>query len=57
MRAVVCNQFGPPEDLSVVELADPEPEPGQVLIEVTAASVTLWGQAGRAGQSYLKVAD
>ena len=29
MRAVVCNQFGPPEDLSVVELADPEPEPGQ----------------------------
>ena len=41
MRAVVCNQFGPPEDLSVVELADPEPEPGQVLIEVKAASVTF----------------
>ena len=41
MRAVVCNQFGPPEDLSVVELADPDPGPGEVLIQVEAASVTF----------------
>ncbi|MEC8922772.1 MAG: NADPH:quinone oxidoreductase family protein [Actinomycetota bacterium] len=41
MRAVVCSQFGPPEDLSVVELADPDPGPGEVLIQVEAASVTF----------------
>ncbi len=41
MRAVVCKQFGPPEDLEIVELDDPVPGLGEVLIEVKAASVTF----------------
>ncbi len=41
MRAVVCNEFGPPENLVVEERPDPVPEAGQVLIEVKAAAVTF----------------
>ena len=41
MRAVLCNQFGPPEDLVVTEVPDPSPGPGEILIEVKAAPVTF----------------
>lgn len=41
MRAVVCEQFGPPEDLVVEELDDPVPRQGQLLVEVKAAAVTF----------------
>jgi len=41
VRAVVCNQFGPPEKLVVEEVPDPHPGPGQVLIDVKAAAVTF----------------
>ena len=41
MRAVLCKQFGPPEDLVIDEVADPTPGPGEVLIEVKAAPVTF----------------
>ena len=41
MKAVVCKQFGPPEDLILEEVEDPSPGPGQVLIDVKAAGVTF----------------
>jgi NADPH2:quinone reductase len=41
VRAVVCNEFGPPENLVVEELADPTPGPGEVLVEVKASAVTF----------------
>jgi NADPH2:quinone reductase len=41
MKAVVCKQFGPPEDLVVEDVDDPTPEAGQLLIEVEAAAVTF----------------
>lgn len=41
MRAVVCNSFGPPEDLVVEEHDDPTPGAGEVLMEVKAAAVTF----------------
>ena len=41
MKAVVCNAFGPPENLVVEEMEDPTPGEGEVLIEVKAASVTF----------------
>ena len=37
----MCTKFGPPEDLVVEERPDPEPGPGQVLVEVKAAAVTF----------------
>jgi NADPH:quinone reductase-like Zn-dependent oxidoreductase len=41
MRAVVYDQYGPPEVLRVEEVPTPSPGPGQVLVEVAATSVNL----------------
>lgn len=41
MKAVVCNAFGPPENLTVEDLPDPVAGPGQLLIAVRAAAVTF----------------
>ncbi|MGB5760202.1 MAG: NADPH:quinone oxidoreductase family protein [Acidimicrobiales bacterium] len=41
MRAVVCNEFGPPENLVVEEMPDPAPGPKQLLVQVKAAAVTF----------------
>jgi NADPH2:quinone reductase len=41
MRAVVCKEFGPPENLVVEEIDEPVPGPGQLLIDVHAAAVTF----------------
>lgn len=41
MRAVVCKQYGPPEDLVIEEVAEPTPGPGQVLVRVRAAAVNF----------------
>ncbi|MDZ7676129.1 MAG: NADPH:quinone oxidoreductase family protein [Acidimicrobiales bacterium] len=41
MRAVVCKEFGPPENLVVEEWDDPTPGSGEVLVEVKAAAVTF----------------
>jgi NADPH2:quinone reductase len=39
MKAVVIEKFGPPDGLAVVEVADPEPGAGQVLIDTEAIGV------------------
>ncbi|MCH2173958.1 NADPH:quinone oxidoreductase family protein [Myxococcota bacterium] len=39
MRAARCNEYGPPESLTIEDLPTPEPGPGEILIQVKAASV------------------
>lgn len=41
MKAVVCKEFGPPENLVVEDVEDPVPEAGQLLIEVKSAAVVF----------------
>lgn len=41
MRAVLCEQFGPPESLVVRDVPDPEPGPGQVVIDVAGCGVNF----------------
>jgi NADPH2:quinone reductase len=41
MRAVLCEQFGPPETLVVREVPDPEPGPGQVVVDVAGCGVNF----------------
>ena len=41
MRALLCTQWGPPEDLAVVELPEPVPGEHQALLEVHAAAVNF----------------
>ncbi|MBO9564890.1 MAG: NAD(P)-dependent alcohol dehydrogenase [Niastella sp.] len=39
MKAVVCTQYGPPEVLSITDIAKPVPKNNELLIRVMAASV------------------
>jgi len=41
MRAVVCSEFAPVDQLRVEEQPDPEPGPGQVVVAVRAAGVNF----------------
>jgi NADPH:quinone reductase len=41
MNALICSSFGPPESLTVGELAEPVPSPDQVLIDVHYASLNF----------------
>ncbi|MER6443472.1 NAD(P)-dependent alcohol dehydrogenase [Streptomyces sp. NPDC001185] len=50
MRAVQFDRFGPPEVLRVHDIPTPRPGPGEVLVEVHAASVGAGETAFRAGK-------
>ena len=41
MRAVLCEQFGPPETLVVRDVPDPEPGEGQVVVDVAGCGVNF----------------
>ena len=41
MRALVCNEYGPPESLVIEERDDPVPGKGQVLVDIAAAGINF----------------
>jgi NADPH:quinone reductase-like Zn-dependent oxidoreductase len=49
MRAVVITRHGPPEVLQVQERPDPQPGPGEVLVDVHAAGVNFADVMARQG--------
>jgi NADPH:quinone reductase-like Zn-dependent oxidoreductase len=51
MRAVIAHQSGPPDVLQAVDLPDPEPAAGQVLVAVAVAAITFIDTQVRAGTS------
>jgi NADPH2:quinone reductase len=55
VRRIVCQQWGPPEELEVVDGPDPEAGPGQALVEVTAAGVNFVDALFVAGTYQIKV--
>lgn len=55
MRAILCNAYGPPEDLVLSEVADPAPAPGQVLVRVHAAAVNFPDVLFIAGKYQVKI--
>ena len=52
MRAVVITQFGGPEVLRLTEAPEPQVQPGQVLIDVTAAGIN-YADTHQAENTYL----
>lgn len=41
MKAVLCKEYGPPSSLVIEEVASPEPQKGQVVVEVHSAAVNF----------------
>ena len=41
MKAVVCQELGPAENLKYIDVPDPEPQAGQVLVDVKAIGVNF----------------
>ncbi len=41
MRAIVANAIGSPEDLTIEDLPDPVPGPGEVLVDIKATAVNF----------------
>ena len=41
MKAVVVEEFGPPENLKLVELPKPVPKPGEVVVKVAFCGVNF----------------
>jgi NADPH2:quinone reductase len=41
MKALVCKQYGPPENLRIEEQDDPAPGEGQVLVNIKAAGINF----------------
>lgn len=41
MRALVCNEYGPPESLVIEDRDDPEAGPGQIVVDVAAAGINF----------------
>ncbi len=56
MRAVVCNELGPPSLLTVEDRPDPEPGPGTVAVAVEAAGVNYVDALFVAGQYQIRPA-
>jgi NADPH2:quinone reductase len=55
MQRIVCTQWGPPEDLVLIDEPDPVPGEGQVLVEVAAAGVNFVDALFVAGTYQIKV--
>ena len=55
MRRVVCQEWGPPESLVIVEEPDPHPGPGRVVVEVAAGGVNFVDALFVAGTYQIKV--
>jgi len=50
MRAVRCEKLGPPEEMKLVELPDPMPGPGEVVVRLHAAGLNhrdVWIRQGQ----------
>ena len=41
MKAVLCKEFGPPSSLVIEDVASPEPQKGQVVVEIHSAAVNF----------------
>jgi len=56
VKAVLCQKFGPPSDLVLADIADPQPAPGEVVAKVMAAGLNFFDTLLVAGKYQTKPA-
>ncbi len=54
MRALVCNEYGPPESLVIEEQADPVPAAGELVVDIKAAGINFPDVLSIAGKYQVK---
>ena len=54
MRALICNEYGPPESLEIEVLDEPTPAAGEVLVDVVAAGINFPDVLAIAGKYQVK---
>ncbi|SFK94785.1 NADPH:quinone oxidoreductase family protein [Methylorubrum salsuginis] len=54
MKALLCTRLGGPEDLSLEDVADPVPEPGEALVRVSVAALNFFDTLIIAGKYQVK---
>jgi len=55
MKALVCKEYGPPENLVIEEKPDPIPGDGEVLVDIKAAGINFPDVLVIAGTYQVKV--
>jgi NADPH2:quinone reductase len=56
MRALVCNAYGPAENLAIEERPDPEAGPGQIVVDIRSAGLNFPDLLVVAGQYQTRIA-
>lgn len=51
MKAAICTAYGPPETVTIADVPDPVPRPGEAAVDVAAAAVTLGDARIRAARA------
>jgi NADPH2:quinone reductase len=54
MKAIICSRYGPPDDLELRELPDPEPGEDEVVVRVAAAALNFFDTLLIAGKYQVK---
>lgn len=54
MKALLCTKLGGPADLSIEELPEPQPGPGEALVRITAAALNFFDTLIIAGRYQVK---
>ena len=56
MKALLCTHYGTPDDLELVDIADPTPAPGEVVVRIHAAALNFFDTLIIAGKYQTKPA-
>ena len=42
MKALLCTRYGTPDDLTLADIPDPVPGPGEVAVQIAAAALNFF---------------
>src|SRR5262245_18762932 len=54
MKAILCTHYGPPSDLELADVADPDPRAGEAVVAIRAAALNFFDNLLIAGKYQVK---